>query len=88
MENTTRLYAVQNFERTRIAETVFFTEWDDARMAATHKEPANAPGFDYSLITEFDIEDQLLEEIRMTDTEALLERMDKSKDTNLYYYFT
>lgn len=86
MGDLIQLFAVQNYERTRVVETLFFTEWDDVHVASRYTEPAGGPGFDYTRITEFEVEDHLLEEIRMSDTDALLELMHKSTSTNLYYY--
>lgn len=81
-----QLFAVQTYERTRLVQTLFFTEWDDAQLAAVHDHTADGPGFDYTMITEFEVEEQALEEIRMSDTEALLEIMEKNFSTNLYYF--
>lgn len=81
-----QLFAVQTYERTRLTDTLFFTEWEDAILSAVHTEPLDAPGFDYTLITEFDVDEELLEDIRMNDTETLIELMQKSVIINQQYF--
>jgi hypothetical protein len=81
-----QLFAVQTYERTRLTETLFFTEWDDAVSAAVHKEPSESAGIDYTLIAEFEVDEELIEDIGIDYAEGLMELFEKSTITNHHYF--
>ena len=86
MDHPIQLFAVQTFERTRLTEIRFYTEWDDARVAAVHKEFADAPGFDYSAISEFEVPEDLLEDLSVDYSGALADIMEKSTIIKKHYF--
>jgi hypothetical protein len=86
MEEQVILYAVHNYESARPKPILYFTEWDDALSVAEYKEPSVDAGFNYTLISEFYIDEALLEDIRMNDTEALSDCMGRSTIINQHYF--
>ncbi|RZJ64621.1 MAG: hypothetical protein EOO45_18550 [Flavobacterium sp.] len=86
MEEKIQLLAVQNFERSKIIETLFFTEWDDAIAASSHTEAAEGEGFDYTCISLFEIDEEILEDTHINDIEALEEIFRRSPKIEVYYF--
>lgn len=81
-----KVFALQNFEYSRLKEILFFTEWDDALQDADYNEPAEGPDFNYSLISEFEADEAVLDDIRMTDTEALTDLLNRSSIIKKHYF--
>lgn len=86
MEKHVKLFALINFEYGRQKEILFYTEWDDAKSDADYNEPAEGPNFNYSMIIEFEADEMVLEEIRMTDTESLNDLLKQSNIITKHYF--
>ncbi|ALM47533.1 hypothetical protein AMR72_00645 [Flavobacterium psychrophilum] len=86
MEKHVTLFALLNFEYSRQKEILFYTEWDDAISDADYHEPTDKPDFNYSTIIEFELDEAVLEDIRMTDTESLTDLLNAQTTTKKHYF--
>jgi hypothetical protein len=85
MNTRITLYALQKFEQGKHEETVYYTEWDDVLYYTRYCKTVDMPDADGTVIIEFEVEADELEEIRMTDTESLDELLKKST-TKIKHY--
>lgn len=86
MEKYVTLFALLNFEYSRQKEILFYTEWDDAISDANYHEPTDKPNFNYSVIIEFELDEAVLEDTRMTDTEALTDLLNTQTTIKKHYF--
>lgn len=86
MDKQVTLYALQNFEYNRQKEILFYTEWDDAISDADYQNSTDNAEFNYSLVIEFKVDESILEDIRMTDTETLSDLLQQNTNNTKHYF--